>query len=44
MMRFVFFDFIYFILTYVLCMCMLPLCGFRQRTRVAQGVVNRVLN
>ena len=39
--RFVFFEFIHFILTYV---CMFPACCFHQRTCVAQGLVNGVLN
>ena len=34
--RFVFFEFIYFVLTYVLYICMFPACCFRQRTCVAQ--------
>ena len=50
--RFVFFEFIYFVLTYVLCtcitymlyICMIPACCFRQRTCVAQGLLNGVLN
>ena len=40
----VFFKFIYFILTYVLYMYMFPVCCFRQRTYMAQGLVNGVLN
>ena len=42
--RFVFFEFIYFVLTYVLYMCMFPACCFRQRTYVVQGLVNGVHN
>ena len=42
--RFVFFEFIYFALTYVLYICMFPACCFHQRTYVAQGLVNGVLN
>ena len=42
--RFVFFKFIYFVLTYVLYTCMFPVCCFLQRTYVAQGLVNGVLN
>ena len=50
--RFVFFEFIYFVLicvlriciTYVLYICMFPACCFRQRTFVAQGLLNGVLN
>ena len=42
--RFVFFESIYFVLTYLLYMCMFPACCFRQRTYVAQGLVNGVLN
>ena len=42
--RFVFFRFIYFVLTYVLYICMSPACCFHQRTYVAQGLFNGVLN
>ena len=50
--RFVFFEFIYFVLTYVLytCItyvlyiCMFPACCFHQRTCVAQGLLNGVPN
>ena len=42
--RLVFFEFIYFIQTYMLYMCMSPACCFRQRTYMAQGLVNGVLN
>ena len=50
--RFVFFEFIYFVLTYVLYICityvlyicMFPACCLRQRSRVAQGLLNGVLN
>ena len=42
--RFVFFEFIYFVLTNVLYICMFPACCFHQRTYVAQGLVNGVLN
>ena len=35
-----FFEFINFVLTYVLYICMFPACCFRQRTYVAQGLVN----
>ena len=42
--RFVFFEFIYLVLTYVLYICMFPACCFRQRTCVAQGFLKRVLN
>ena len=42
--RFVFFKFIYFVLTYVLYICMFPARCFRQRTYVAQGLVNGVLH
>ena len=41
--RLVYFEFIYFVLTYVLYVCMFPACCFRQRTYVAQGLVNGVL-
>ena len=41
---FVFFEFISIVFTYVLYMCMFPACCFLQRTYVAQGIVNRVLN
>ena len=52
MERFVFFEFIYFVLTYVLYLCitfvlyicMFPACCFRQRTCVAHGLLNGVLN
>ena len=44
MKRFVFFKFIYFVLTYVLYMYMFPASCFHQRTYVAQGLVNGVLN
>ena len=40
MKRFVFFEFIYFVLTYVLYICMFPACYFHQRTFVAQSLVN----
>ena len=43
MKRFVFFEFIYFVLIYVLYMCMFPACCFRHRTYIAQGLVNGVL-
>ena len=43
MKRFIFL-FIYFVLTYVLYMCMFPACCFRQRTYVTQGIVNGALN
>ena len=43
-MRFVFFKFVYFVLTYVLYICMFPACCFRQRTNVARGLFNGVLN
>ena len=39
-----FHEFIYFVLTYVLYMCMFPACCFHQRTYVAQSLVNGVLN
>ena len=42
--RFVFFEFIYFVLTYVLYICMFPACCFRQRTYVARRPFNGVLN
>ena len=42
--RFVFFEFIYLILTYVLYICMFPARCFRQKTYVAQGLFNGVLN
>ena len=42
--RFVFFEFIYFILTYVLYIRMFPAYCFCQRTCVAQGLLNVVLN
>ena len=42
--RFVFFEFIHFDLTYVLYICMFPACCFRQRTCVAQGLLNGVRN
>ena len=42
--RFVYFELIYFVLTYVLYICMFPACCFRQRTCVAQGLFNGVLN
>ena len=38
------FLFIYFVLTYVLYMRRFPACCFRQRTYMAQGLVNGVLN
>ena len=38
--RFVFFESIYFVLIYLLYMCMFPACSFRQSTYVAQGLVN----
>ena len=44
MRRFVFFEFIYFVLTYVLYICLFLACCFHQRTYVAQGLVNTVLN
>ena len=40
--RFVFFKIYSFIL--FLHTCMFPACCFRQRTYMAQGLVNRVLN
>ena len=43
-MRFVFFEFIYFVLTYVLYIRMFQACCFRQRTYVALGLLNEVLN
>ena len=42
--RFVFFEFIYFVLTYELYICMFPACCFHQKTCVAQGFFNGVLN
>ena len=42
--RFVFFEFIYFVLTYMLYICMFPTCCFRQRKCVAQDLLNGVLN
>ena len=42
--RIVFFLFIYFVLIYVLYMCIFPACCFRQRTYVAQGLVNGILS
>ena len=39
-----FLKFIHFVLTYVLYMCMFPACCFRQRTYVAEGLGNGVLN
>ena len=42
--RFVYFKFIYFVLTYVLYICMFPACCFRQRTYGAQGLFNGALN
>ena len=42
--RFVFFWFIYFDLSYLLHTYMFPACCFRQRTYIAQGLVNGVLN
>ena len=44
MKGFAFFEFVYFVLTYVLYTCMFPACCFRQRTFMAQGLVNGVLN
>ena len=44
MKRFVFFEFIHFELTNVLYMCMFPACCFRQRTYVAQSLLNGVLS
>ena len=44
MKRFVLFEFIYFVLTYVLYICMFPAYCFRHRTYMAQGLVNGVLN
>ena len=41
--RFVFFEFIYFVLTYVLYICMFLACCFRQRISVTQGLINGVL-
>ena len=42
--RCVSFEFIYFVLTYVLYICMFPACGFRQRICVTQGLFNWVIN
>ena len=42
--RFVSFEFIYFVLVYMLYMRMFLACCFRQRAYVAQGLVNGVLN
>ena len=42
--RFVFFEYTYFVFTYVLYICMFPACCFCQRTYLAQGLCNRVLN
>ena len=42
--RFVFFEFIYFVLTCALYVCMFPACCFRQRTCVVQGFLNGELN
>ena len=46
--RFVFFEFIHLVLTYVyigvIYMCMFPACCFRQRICVAQGPLNGVVN
>ena len=42
--RFVFFEFINFVLTYMLYMYIFPAYCFRQRTYVTQGLVNGVLN
>ena len=41
MKRFVFFNFFFLHTRY---MCMFPVCYFRQRTYVAQGLVNKVFN
>ena len=41
--RFIFFEFIYFVLAYVLYICMFPACCFRQRTCEVQGLLNGVL-
>ncbi len=43
MKRFVFFEFIYFVLTYVLCACMFPACCFRQVSKTLLGIL-AVLN
>ena len=42
--RFVIFLFIYFVLTYLLYVCMFPASCFRQRTCTAQGIINWILN
>ena len=42
--RFVFFEFIYLVLAYVLYICMFPACCFRQRTYVAQCFFNGAHN
>ena len=44
--RFVFFEFVYFVLTYirVIYECMFPACCFRQGTCVARDLLNGVLN
>ena len=42
--RFVLFEFIYFVLIYVLYLCMFPACCCRLRTCLAQGLFNWVLN
>ena len=42
--RSVFFKSIYFVLTNVLYICMLPACCFRQRTCLAHGLFNGVIN
>ena len=41
--RFLFFGFIYFVLAYVLYICMFPVCCLRQRKYVTQGLVSGVL-
>ena len=42
--RFVFFEFIYIVLTYVLHTCTFPAFYFRQRTYMAQGLINGIFN
>ena len=43
MKRFVFFEFIYLFISF-LHLCMFPACSFCQRTYMAQGLINGVLN
>ena len=42
--RFVFFEFINFVLTHVLYICVFSACFFHQKTYMAQDLVNGVFN